>query len=108
MTNEKVVLTKENIDQVQVILAEKDVKLSKTTVKTVIDSYIQSIVGNYLAGRDTQVSGFGKFEARQVAAKQHANPKDRTQVVEKDAHIAPKFVAARGLKDLLYNETRQA
>ena len=42
MTNEKVVLTKENIDQVQEILAEKDVKLSKTTVKTVIDSYIQS------------------------------------------------------------------
>lgn len=107
-TEKKVVLTKENIDQVQAILAEKDVKLSKGVVKTVIDSFVQSIVANFLEGSDTQIAGFGKFDARKVEARERVNPSDRTKTVQRDSHIAPKFVPSRGLKNLLYEETREA
>lgn len=107
MTNQNPVLAKELTEQVQKNALIKDLKLSKTATKALIDSVFEAIGANFVEGRTTKVTGFGNFEARPVKATKRANPADRTQVVQRAAHKSPKFTASRGLKDLMYDATKE-
>ena len=72
----------------------------KTEVAPAVDAVFMVITEALEHGEKVAISGFGNFEARQVAERTARNPRTGESVVV-PAHMAPKFKASRNLREAL-------
>ena len=73
---------------------------TKVQAEQVVDCVFDSIVKTLKKGDEVSVAGFGKFVVKQRAAREARNPKTGEKV-KVAASKAPKFSAAKALKDAL-------
>ncbi|MFT5360193.1 MAG: DNA-binding protein HU-beta [Maribacter sp.] len=73
---------------------------TKVQAEEVVNSMFDAIVASMKAGNDVSIAGFGIFASKAQAARTARNPRtgDPVQVPAKNA---PKFKAAKALKDAL-------
>jgi DNA-binding protein HU-beta len=72
----------------------------KAEVALAVDAVFTGITEALQRGEKVAISGFGNFDARQVAERLARNPRTGESVVV-PAHIAAKFKASRNLRDTL-------
>ena len=73
---------------------------TKVQAEQVVDTVFGSIVMTLKKGEEVSVAGFGKFVSKARPARMARNPKTGEQV-KVAASNAPKFSAAKALKDAL-------
>lgn len=73
---------------------------SKTEVREVLDALLDGILAAAKKGEDVTLTGFGKFSARQLAARQGRNPATG-ESIEIPASRKLAFSAGKGAKDAL-------
>ncbi len=71
---------------------------TKVQAEDVVNGIFDSIIASMKAGNDVSIAGFGIFAVKRQAARTARNPRtgDTVQVKAKNA---PKFKAAKALKD---------
>jgi DNA-binding protein HU-beta len=73
---------------------------TKTQAEQVVDTIFENIVKTMKHGGEVSIAGFGKFSVKDRAAREARNPKTGEKV-KVAASKAPKFSAAKALKDTL-------
>ena len=71
---------------------------TKKTVEEVVDAVFDTITNALKEGNEVSITGFGTFSAIERKARQARNPRTG-EPVSVPAMKAPKFKAAKGLKD---------
>ncbi len=71
---------------------------TKVQAEQIVDGLFDQIIATMKKGGEVSVSGFGIFSVKSRAARMARNPKTGEQV-KVAATKAPKFRAAKGLKD---------
>ena len=71
---------------------------TKVQAEQVVDTLFDTIVGSLKKGEEVSVAGFGIFSVKDRAARTARNPRTG-ESVEVPAMRAPKFKAAKALKD---------
>ncbi len=74
--------------------------LSKKEASDAVNAAIAAITDTLKDGGEVSISGFGKFEVAERAARQGVNPATGEKI-EIAASKAPKFKAAKALKDIV-------
>ncbi len=74
---------------------------TKSQSENVVNSLFDTIANAMAKGDDVDISGFGKFQGVMRAARDARNPRSG-ETVKVLAHRAPKFKAAKGLKDRIH------
>ena len=72
----------------------------KTEMAPAVDAVFAVITDALVHGEKVAISGFGNFDARQVAERTARNPRTGEAVVV-PAHKAPKFKASSNLREAL-------
>lgn len=81
---------------VEVVNAE--LGTTKVQAEQVVDTIFNTIVDSLKKGDEVAIAGFGKFSVKLRAARDARNPKTG-ETVKVKAKKAPKFSAAKALKD---------
>ena len=81
---------------VEVVNAE--LGTTKVQAEQVVDTIFNTIVKSLKKGDEVSIAGFGKFSVKLRAAREARNPKTG-ETVKVSAKKAPKFSAAKALKD---------
>jgi len=71
---------------------------TKVQAEQVVDTVIESIVGNLKKGEEVSIAGLGIFSVKQRAARQARNPRTG-ETLQVPAMKVPKFRAAKALKE---------
>lgn len=71
---------------------------TKKTAEELVDAIFDTITGALKEGKEVSITGFGTFSAKERKARQARNPRTGESVFV-PARKAPKFKAAKGLKD---------
>ena len=71
---------------------------TKKTAEELVDAVFDTITGALKEGKEVSITGFGTFSAKERKARQARNPRTGESVFV-PARKAPKFKAAKGLKD---------
>lgn len=79
------------------ILADK-LELTKKDATAAVEGVFEAITEELSKGNRIDISGFGKFEVRERAARQGINPATK-EPIEIAATKVPSFKAAKGLKE---------
>lgn len=86
-----------NKKQLVDIVAE-ETGFTKKDTTTVVDAVLSAITNSLAEGNKIDLSGFGKFEVKERAARQGINPVTKEKI-EIAATKVPSFKAAKALKD---------
>lgn len=86
-----------NKKQLVDIVAE-ETGFTKKDTTTVVDAVLSAITTSLAEGNKIDLSGFGKFEVKERAARQGINPVTKEKI-EIAATKVPSFKAAKALKD---------
>ncbi len=73
---------------------------TKVQAESVVDAVFDNIIATMKNGEEVSIAGFGKFVVKERAARMARNPKTGEQV-KVPASKAPKFSAAKALKDAI-------
>lgn len=73
---------------------------TKVQAEEIVNGIFDSIVNSMKAGTDVSIAGFGIFASKRQAARTARNPRTG-EPVQVPAKNAPKFKAAKALKDAL-------
>jgi DNA-binding protein HU-beta len=76
-------------------------KVNKKEVEKTIDTMIELIIGELLAGRKVNLVGFGSFEAKTRHARGGINPQKPTERITIPEVRVAKFKTGKTLKDAL-------
>lgn len=85
-------------------MANDGVKVTKKDFATYVDTMVDVIRETMAAGDSVNLSGFGKFEVVERAARTGVNPQNPSVKIEIPASRAPKFKASQNLKALIKGE----
>ena len=85
-------------------VAENGDKVSQVKMATYVDAMVDAIREAMCAGDSVNLSGFGKFEVVERAARTGVNPQNPSVKIEIPASRAPKFKASSNLKSLIKGE----
>lgn len=85
------------VSKVVEVLAEKDVKVTKKAMAEYIDTVFDVIADSVAAGDNVSISGFGKFEVAERAAREGRNPATG-EAIHIEASKTPKFRASSTFK----------
>ncbi len=88
------IINKKNISEE---VAEKH-NLTKKESAEIVDLVFDTIVDSMKDGKRVDISGFGKFEVKERAARKGINPQTK-EVIEIAAAKVPGFKASKSLKD---------
>lgn len=73
---------------------------TKKDTEAVIDAFVDAIKGHLANENSVQLTGFGKFEVVESAARQGRNPQTGEEL-HIPAKLRPKFRPGKGLKDVV-------
>jgi DNA-binding protein HU-beta len=73
-------------------------RLTKTAAREVVDTVLKSIGDNLKEGKQVDLSGFGKFKVKEIAARTGRNVRTG-EPIQIPAKKSPAFSAAKKLKD---------
>ena len=74
--------------------------MPKKDVKTVVDSFLESISNQLNSGGRVQLTGFGTFEVRERQAREGVKP-GTSEKIQIPASKAPAFKAGKSLKEVV-------
>lgn len=80
-------------------ISEKS-ELNKKDSEKALSAFIETITEELVAGNKVALVGFGSFEVADRPAREGRNPLTK-ETIHIEAKRAPKFKAAKGLKDAL-------
>ena len=75
---------------------------TKKDIKLVVETVFETIADALVAGEKVSIPGFGTFEVADRAARKARNPQTGEEI-DVPASKAPKFKAAKALKDAVKN-----
>ena len=75
---------------------------TKKDIKIVVETVFETIADALVAGEKVSIPGFGTFEVADRAARKARNPQTGEEI-DVPASKAPKFKAAKALKDAVKN-----
>ena len=75
---------------------------TKKDIKLVVETVFETIADALVAGEKVSIPGFGTFEVTDRAARKARNPQTGEEI-DVPASKAPKFKAAKALKDAVKN-----
>lgn len=81
-------------------LAENDVKVTKKSMTTYVDTMLDTIVDALVAGDDVKITGFGNFTVVDKPERTARNPQDGSTIVVAE-HRAPKFKFSNTVKSVV-------
>lgn len=84
-------------------VAEKT-EVTKKNAELLLNSFLETIREELIAGEKVQLVGFGSFEVRDRKARQGRNPRNPEEVIQIPASKAPVFKAGKGLKEAVNNK----
>jgi len=79
------------------IVAEK-LKLTKKDAAAAVEAVCETVAEELAKGNKVDISGFGKFEVKERAARQGINPATK-EAIQIPASKVPAFKAAKALKE---------
>lgn len=85
-------------------LAENGVKVTQKDMGVYVDAVLDVIRDTMVSGDSVNLTGFGKFEVVDRAARMGVNPQDPTVKIEIPASRVPKFKASQNLKAVVKGE----
>ena len=86
-----------NKTELVAVVAEKT-GMTKKDAERVVNATVDTIIQNLSKGEKVQISGFGNFEVKEVAAHEGRNPKTG-DTIQIPASKKPSFTASKVLKD---------
>lgn len=86
--------------EVQKLVTEKELELSKKDTTTVVDAVIDSIIGLTGEAGKLQLIGFGNFEVKERAARVGRNPQDGSEI-QIDAKRVVTFKPGKAFKEFV-------
>ncbi|HHZ02475.1 MAG TPA: HU family DNA-binding protein [Tissierellia bacterium] len=72
---------------------------TKKDVEKALNSFMETIKEELVAGGKVQLVGFGTFEVRDRKARQGRNPRNPSETIDIPASKAPVFKAGKSLKE---------
>lgn len=81
-------------------LAEKHEKMTKKEALNIVDDVFEIVAESLKDGAKVDITGFGKFEVKERAARTGINPQTKEQI-QIPATKVPGFKASKSLKDLV-------
>lgn len=82
-------------------VAENGEKVSQAKMATYVDTMVDTIREAMVAGDSVNLTGFGKFEVVERAARMGVNPQNPGVKIEIPASKTPKFKASQSLKAMV-------
>ena len=79
-------------------IAENETVKTKKAAGEMLDVVVDAIVDTLAKGEEVKISGFGTFSVAERAAREGRNP-STGEAIQIPASKAPKFKAAKALKD---------
>jgi DNA-binding protein HU-beta len=75
----------------------KECKITKSAADRIINIFVASVIGALGAGNEVLLTGFGRFAAKSVAARDGRNP-STGKALKIEAYVRPSFTAGSSLK----------
>lgn len=88
------------VKEVQKLLNEKELNLSKKDTTTVVDAVLDTIIGLTGESGKLQLIGFGNFEVRERSARKGRNPATGEEIEIAETRI-PAFKAGKAFKEFV-------
>ncbi|NLJ58684.1 MAG: HU family DNA-binding protein [Tissierellia bacterium] len=76
---------------------------TKKDAEKALNSFMETIKEELVAGGKVQLVGFGTFEVRDRKARQGRNPRNPSETIDIPASKAPVFKAGKSLKEAVNN-----
>jgi len=79
-------------------------KVSKREAEAMLDTLVNTIIGELKSGREVTITGFGTFLARTRHARGGVNPQKPSERIQIPEVTVAKFKTGKTLKDALKNK----